>query len=181
MGDARTIDHRGHVAGLIRFLTDAAPEGRVLVYDALADEVDLTTLIEATREPGERFALTRTPDDGYDLTLHPLGGPTEVHRYGYRQPRVDGPVVDDDAVTAVLVPGLAFDRFGTRLGRGAGYYDRLLARLESDVLLIGMTAGVIVDRLPAEAHDVPMTHLATADGVLPVPLDGPPPGGFSSW
>lgn len=167
-----TIDHHRHVSTLARFLAEMVPEGRrIVIYDALSDEVSLDGLIAGHREPGERFALTRTPDAGHDLTLHPYGAATERHRYGYRQPRADGPTVADGDVGAVLVPGLAFDRFGNRLGRGAGYYDRFLARLDRSVLRIGMTAGIIVDRLPTEAHDVAMTHLATADAVIEVPLD----------
>lgn len=143
-----------------------------MLYDALDDEVSLDPLVEAKPDPGIRFALTRTPDVGHDLTVHPVGGPMDTHRYGYRQPRADAPMVADADVGAVLVPGLAFDRIGTRLGRGAGYYDRFLARLGPAVLRVGLPAGGPVDRLPADDHDVPMTHLATPDGVLPVPLDG---------
>lgn len=166
-----TIDHRRHVLALSRFLAEMVPDGWIVVYDALPDEVALDDLIRSHPEPGSRFGLTRTPDTGHDLTLHPIDGPTEVHPYGYRQPLGDGPVIDDADVAAVLVPGLGFDRHGTRLGRGAGYYDRFLARLDASVLRIGMTAGIVLDRLPTEDHDVPMTHLVTADAVLAVPLD----------
>ena len=170
----RSIDHAGHVEALARFLADAVPEGRrVVVYHAMADEVSLDGLIRSHPDPSTRFAITRTPDQGYRLTVHPLGGPTERHPYGYDQPVADGPTVADDSIAAVLVPGLGFDRLGTRLGRGAGYYDRLLARIDPSVLRIGITAGIVVDRLPADRHDVPMTHLATAEAVLEVPLEGP--------
>lgn len=170
---ARQPDTGSIVAHLEAFLARSVPGGAlVVIYDALADEVSLDPLIAAHPDPEARFALTRTPDAGHDLTVHPFGGPTETHRYGYRQPRPDGPVVADAEVGAVLVPGLAFDRAGIRLGRGAGYYDRFLARLDAGVLRIGVPADDLVDRLPAEDHDVAMTHLATPDGVLPVPLDG---------
>jgi len=164
-------DSSGHCRALATFLDREVPVGRwVVVFDALPGEVDLRELVEAHPDPGGRFALTRTPETGRTLTVHRWDGPRERHRYGYDQPTADAPVVDDDTIGAVLVPALAFDRRGTRLGRGAGYYDRFLARLDPDVLRIGITGGYVVDRLPAEAHDVVMTHLATADGVLAVPL-----------
>lgn len=164
------------MAALTRFLDDEVPGSRrVVLYDALPDEVSLDGLIRSHPQPGERFALTRTPDEGHRLTLHPYGGPTERHRYGYEQPRGGGPVVADDDVGAVLVPGLGFDRAGRRLGRGGGYYDRFLARLDPGVLRIGVTGGMIVDRLPAQEHDVAMTHLAIAGAVIAVPLVGPLP------
>jgi 5-formyltetrahydrofolate cyclo-ligase len=66
-----------------------------------------------------------------------------------------------------LLPGLAFDLFGTRLGRGAGYFDELLSRVPGDALLVGVTpADLVVDRLPRERHDSVMGYLATEEGVV---------------
>jgi 5-formyltetrahydrofolate cyclo-ligase len=68
-----------------------------------------------------------------------------------------------------LVPGMLFDRTGGRLGHGAGYYDRLLPGLGPTVPRVGVVpTALVVDALPCEAHDVPMTHLATEAGVRPV-------------
>lgn len=149
--------------GLRRFLSTV--DGQVLAYRALPDEIDLDPLIEGA--PG-RFAVTRTPDEG-PLTIHPADAPTERHRFGFLQPRGDAPVVDDELIGVALVPGLGFDRRGHRLGRGQGHYDRLLARLAPGTVLVGVTSGTaVVEALPAEPHDVAMTHLATEAGVTPV-------------
>lgn len=165
-------DHAGHCRHLARFLAGSVTdERRIVIYDALADEVDLSALVATHPDPTARFAITRTPAEGHRLTVHPWGGPSERHRHGYRQPALGSPQVDDGAIGTVVVPGLAFDRQGARLGRGGGYYDRLLARLGPGVLRVGVTAGLVVDRLPVGAHDVAMTHLATAEGVWPVPLE----------
>lgn len=170
--EGRAPDSASHCRHLERFLAaSVADSRRVVVYDAMADEVDLGPLVAAHPDPGRRFAVTRTPEAGHALTLHPFGCRSERHRYGYRQPVADAPVVADEAIGAVLVPGLAFDRLGVRLGRGMGYYDRLLARLPADAILIGITGDYVVDGLPSEPFDVPMTHLATSEGVLAVPLD----------
>jgi 5-formyltetrahydrofolate cyclo-ligase len=82
-------------------------------------------------------------------------------------------VVPDGAIDAVVVPGLAFDRLGNRLGHGAGYYDRLLARVRPGIPLVGVTGGYVVAELPTEDHDVAMTHLCGPFGVLGVPLPDP--------
>lgn len=170
--DVRSADHCRAIAA---FLAEG-PAGRVVVYDAMPSEVDLAPLIAATERPEDRYAVTRTPDEGYVLTVHPWGGPMEDHPYGYRQPTVDAPVVPDADIAVVLVPALAFDRAGTRLGRGKGYYDRFLGRLPAGVAFVGVTGGSIVDgELPSEPFDVAMTHLATGDGVFPVPI-GPGEG-----
>ena len=71
------------------------------------------------------------------------------------------------SLTAVVVPGLAFDRRGHRLGRGAGVYDRFLATLPSHVLRIGLTpSAFLVPELPTEPHDVPMHFVVTEREVI---------------
>jgi 5-formyltetrahydrofolate cyclo-ligase len=65
----------------------------------------------------------------------------------------------------VIVPALAVDRRGVRLGRGRGFYDRSLDGRDPQARLVAMVRDVeFVDELPAEAHDVPMTHVITPRG-----------------
>lgn len=154
---------------LERFLRSAVPQGWVVTFSPMPGEVDLTPL-QAVTPPITTFALTRTPGAGRTLSLHPADAPTEQHRFGFRQPIEQAPVVPDDEVVAVLVPGLAFDHRGHRLGFGAGFYDRLLARLGPDVLRVGVSDGFLVSELPVEPHDMPMTHLASEVGVVATPL-----------
>ena len=62
----------------------------------------------------------------------------------------------------VLVPALAVDRNGVRLGRGRGFYDRSLPNRDRRARLIAVVRDEeLVDELPAEPHDVPMTHALT--------------------
>ena len=80
-------------------------------------------------------------------------------------PRAHAPV-RTATLTAVIVPGLAFDRRGHRLGRGAGVYDRFLATLAPHTLRIGVIPDAqLVDALPTEPHDVPMHLVVTEQGV----------------
>jgi 5-formyltetrahydrofolate cyclo-ligase len=67
-----------------------------------------------------------------------------------------------EQIDVVLVPGLAFDRFGNRLGRGKGYYDRFLRRLSDDVLTIGLALDVMVRELiPHDDNDCPVKMVVT--------------------
>jgi 5-formyltetrahydrofolate cyclo-ligase len=70
--------------------------------------------------------------------------------------------------TVVLVPALAVDRCGVRLGRGGGFYDRSLGLCRGDTKLVAVVRDAeVVDELPSEAHDVRMTHALTPDrGVI---------------
>lgn len=150
-----------------------APRGAdlILFYRAMPNELSLDSLADSVG--WQRFAVTRTPPDG-PLTLHPAVGAMEQHRYGFPQPTADAFELQPRHISLALVPGVAFDRHGTRLGHGVGYFDELLARLPDECPRVGVAPKeLIVDRLPVEAHDVPMTHLATQDGVIAVdPVGG---------
>ena len=129
------------------------------------ERVDVAALAGDARH---RYALTRTPEEGW-LTIHDWSGPRETHRFGFSQPTTDTPEIELVEGSIALVPALAFDRFGIRLGRGAGYYDELFSRIGDRVVRIGVIPeALVVDRLPREAHDVPMHELATERGVRPV-------------
>ena len=151
---ALIVDH------LIRFLE---PNWTVLTYKAMSHEPDLSKLLH----PG-RILVTRTPDTG-PLTIHDASCEYEPHPFGYAQPVAGTPEVDLQSIDAVLVPGLAFTADGARLGHGKGHYDRLLASVRVDCLKIGIVFDeLLADWLPAEDHDVSMTHLATEFGVRTV-------------
>ncbi len=172
---ALPMDDPRHVEGLARFLAGPGREpGWVVGYRAMAGEVALERLfLRADLGP---FALVRTPGGGgLELTVHPAGSATERHRYGFDQPAAGSPLVPDAEIAVVLVPGLAFDRGGARLGHGKGYYDRFLSRLAAigRARFVGVTGGYVVAELPTEPHDVVMTHLAGTFGVVPVPLPEP--------
>ena len=136
-----------------------------LIYMPLAGEPDLTGLMDGLVTGS--FATTRTPLQG-PLTIHPVEGPMERHRFGYLQPSADAPMLEPGVIDVVLVPGLAFDRKGNRLGWGAGYYDQLLVQMEPEVATVGVVPiSRMVLSLPQEAHDVPVRYLLTEEGITP--------------
>ena len=152
------------VAALASFLQDK--HGLFLFYRPMSHELGLDGLAE---EMGwENFASTRTPRSG-PLTVHPAGSPSEIHKFGFLQPVQNSPLIDLADVSVALVPALAFDRTGIRLGHGFGYFDELLSRIPDNCLRIGVTTeAFIFEELPSESHDISMTHLATELGVRPV-------------
>jgi 5-formyltetrahydrofolate cyclo-ligase len=155
------------------FLGDLALEtGRslcVLAYRALPDEIRLGSLVANL---SELTWLTTRVQPGTKLSLHEYSLASVRNRWGILEPPEDSPNVPFANVDVVLVPGLLFDARGSRLGFGRGYYDRLLAMLGPDVLRIGVTReALVVDRLPIDPWDVPMTHLATGNGVEEILLE----------
>lgn len=138
----------------------------VLLYMAMEDEIDLWPLTR-TGLP-VRWVTTRTPPRG-PLTIHDIDVPMETHELGFLQPDETAPRVASTEVDVVLIPGLAFDLFGNRLGRGMGYFDQLLARLRAGIVRVGIVPSLLVaDRLPKEEHDVPVQWLAAEEGVVGV-------------
>ena len=155
VGTATAAEVVAHLEALL-----AGVQGPVLGYVALPDEVPIDGLAPA------ELCLPRLGDRGA-MTIHAAGGARERHPLGFHQPSAEAPVVDPSSLAAVLVPGRVFDREGYRLGRGGGHYDRLLPHLPGGIPVVGVTVrSRVVDRLPREPHDQPMTHLATEDGVI---------------
>jgi 5-formyltetrahydrofolate cyclo-ligase len=116
--------------------------------------------------------VARTTGDGIPMPLRwgeYRPGELIRGRWGLLEP--PGPVLPESALaeaSLVIVPALAVDRRGVRLGRGRGFYDRSLAGRDPLARLIAMVRDAeFVDELPAEAHDVPMTHVITPErGVM---------------
>lgn len=135
----------------------------VLTYLAFGDELELSGLRD------KHFYTTRTGQGG-TLTVHQVTANLERHRYGFWQPTADSPEIEPGRLELLLVPGLAFDVSGNRLGYGKGFYDRLLAQAK-DIPVVGVVPSkLIVPVLPAEPHDVKMTHLLSEKGVLELPV-----------
>lgn len=131
----------------------------ILSYLSFGDEIDLSLL---HKDPNKRFYVTRTHKT--HLSIHHLEN-LEPHPFGYLQPALNAPEIKSEIIDLVLVPGLCFDQQGYRLGYGKGYYDKLLATLKN-IPFIGITANaLIVERLPSQSFDIPMTHLVTETGV----------------
>lgn len=136
----------------------------VLTYLAFGSELDLSGLQEDT---SKTFYITRTWPDREALSVHLLSAGLERHPYGYLQPPEDTPLAELKRLELALVPGLCFDKCGTRLGYGKGYYDRLLPALGAQVPRVGVAAdALIVPALPQDSFDVGMTHFITESGPL---------------
>jgi 5-formyltetrahydrofolate cyclo-ligase len=113
--------------------------------------------------------VARTTVDGTPMPLrwgeYQRGG-LVPGRWGLLEP--PQPWLPESAVaeaSLVVVPALAVDRRGVRLGRGRGFYDRSLGGSNPQARLIAIVRDMeLVDQLPAEPHDVPMTHAITPRG-----------------
>jgi len=137
----------------------------VLLTAAFRSEWDTTALIAHAIDAGKQVALPRVDTAARMLVLHRVCDPVREMARGYRgilEPGAGCAPVAQETVDVVLVPGVAFDHDGRRLGYGGGFYDRLLPLLRSDAARIaGAYALQIVDRVPAAAHDATVHVVAT--------------------
>ena len=131
----------------------------VLAYNALPDEVPTQTLIDMLTEQGKTVLLPRVINDT-DMELHRYTGIQDLQTGAYDIMEPTGELFTDyDAIDAAIIPGMAFDAEGRRLGRGKGYYDRFLSRVPY-LYKIGLCfSWQIVDRVPADEHDVVMDEV----------------------
>lgn len=139
---------------------------RLLVYLAMPNEVDLDPFITARLAANIAIGAPRVDWDQAQMTvgaLTNLANGVAHGRHGVREP-APGPAIPLDSFDLAIIPGLAFDPVGARLGRGGGFYDRFLAGLRrvSTVPVLGVAFDEqIVPRVPMEGHDVAVDAIAT--------------------
>ncbi len=133
----------------------------ILLYHSLKDEVDTHDFIRKWSR-NKRILLPAVVND--ELELRQYTGPEDltIGRYGIEEPS-GAPFCDYDAIDLIVVPGVAFDRRGNRLGRGKGYYDRLLPRIPSARKIGICFPFQIVEEIPAEAFDIRMDEIITKE------------------
>lgn len=141
----------------------------VAMFASLPDEVSTRPLFEAARSDGKRCLFPRVIGPGA-LEFAGLERWEELRsgRYGVPEPPEGTAPAPLSEAEVVLVPGVAFDALGGRLGRGGGYYDRALSRLDrGSSLVIGIAlAGQIVSQVPRGPHDETVQVVVTEREVL---------------
>lgn len=145
-----------------------APGAIVAGYHAHRDEADPALLLEALTRAGAHVAFPRVTGKDAALEFHrvPDGEILSPGVFGIREPLAHWPRATPDIL---LVPLLAYDDQGYRLGYGGGYYDRTLAAL-SGARAIGIGyAGQRVDILPHDAHDCRLHAILTENGLTEFP------------
>ena len=138
----------------------------VALYMGIDGEVDLDGLFPICRKLGKRTCIPvfNAETKRYEMAQIMEDTPCHTGRYGIREP-ISPTLVTMDEIDLIAVPGIAFDPNGNRLGRGGGYYDRLLEGFR------GYAAGVAFDfqilpKIPADAHDQPVECIATETRIL---------------
>lgn len=141
----------------------------VLIYYPTHNEVDLLSLIKRyKKEKTFLFPVVHRKA----MVACPYEGNSKMHRGKFNIPEPTTPPYTGH-IDMVLVPGVAFDKSGNRLGRGGGYYDRFIACLGRNTTLVGVGYDFqLVDKVPASRRDKKMQYIITpTNGVVKVKRD----------
>ena len=134
-------------------------------YWPIRDELDVKGVIARLMDSGQPVCLPVVLGDEQPLELRIWqdGAPLYEAGFGTLAPSEEAPRAEPDVI---LMPLLGFDKLGTRLGYGGGYYDRTLAALTKRPRLVGFAFALQeIDHIPRDAHDVPLDVIVTEEGV----------------
>lgn len=138
----------------------------VAAYQPMKDEIDPTVALAAARAAGCETVLPAFVERDSRMTFHP--GPVgAIGPWGIPQPSLDAPALAPDLL---LVPVVAVDRVGNRVGQGKGHYDRALAQLRAAgpvrLIGIGWPLQLIDGQLTPDPWDIPLNGFASPDGLV---------------
>lgn len=142
-------------------------------YVGVRDEVPTAEMIAAAAAESRRAVVPWRAGERLELFEIRGGGELAPASFGLLEPTAavrESPArrVDAGAVDLFVVPGVAFDRQGRRLGYGRGYYDRLLSLARPEAAIVGLAFDAqLVPQVPAGDHDVAMDHVITESDVYP--------------
>jgi 5-formyltetrahydrofolate cyclo-ligase len=140
--------------------------GNILFYFSIGREPDTRGLLRRALDLGKTVALPVTTADG-SMTARAVTDVSDlaVRNLGIPEPDESRPPLEPGELDMIIVPAVAFDRGGYRLGRGGGYYDRYLAR--SRAVSVGLArAKLLQEGVPRETHDLPVNFVVTETGVF---------------
>lgn len=132
----------------------------IMGYLAFGNEISVDKVLLAALADGKRVAVPYiiSSADMYAVEIFDFEN-FKTDRYGIRSAADQRFKVDEKIIDLVLVPGVAYDISGNRLGMGAGYYDRFLARCINAVTCGVAYEKLMQDSIPAESFDIPVNYL----------------------
>lgn len=164
-----TIQERSNRAAKLLLLEPEYKQAEiVMVYLSLPQEADTTPIVLQAWQERKKVVAPQVSWESHQMIPIEIGNLDEdvaSNQLGLREP-IHGLPIPIELIDLVIVPGLAFDPFGNRLGRGRGFYDRFLAKPEFRGRACGFALEAqVVDSIPAGPHDMKVHMLVTEERV----------------
>lgn len=166
-------DAQEHMRKIFSSMISFRYSDTILMYSSINGELDLSVIAKEARAKGKRVAYPRCEEDSI-MNFYYVESEDDLVRgkFGIKEPAEHCQLYNPSGRTmdVCIIPGLAFDKYGYRIGYGKGYYDRYLSRFE------GVKAGFVMtdffcDRLPHGKYDLKADIIVTEKGVR-VPIEG---------
>lgn len=157
------------IAERVWSLPQVAGARTLLLYASLPEEAPTAEIAREARRRGLVVTYPRCLPETREMALHRVGAEEELMpgSYGLLEPGEGCPLLALEEIDVALVPGLAWDRAGRRLGRGAGYYDRLFARPGWRGAPVGLFFALQeAEAVPADAWDRRLDAVVTEEEVV---------------
>ena len=166
MAAGERADRSRRIADRLLALPETLEARYVMAFWSFGSEVETAPLIRRLHEHGTLVLLPRIRAGDVIPVAYAPGDPVASTRFGAMEPDIDEVAKDED-VDLVIVPGVAFDRRGARIGYGGGFYDRFLARTRTGVPAIAIAFGLqVVERVPEGGMDRRLDAIVTEDEVI---------------
>lgn len=139
----------------------------ILLYFPTRSEPDISPLADIARRDGKKiaFPISVTKDCTLDFRFISSPDELEIGAYGIREPRADAERATLSDRTLCIVPALAVDADGYRLGYGKGYYDRFLSAFKGNAV-VAIHSSLVCERLPRNDTDIPTKTIITETGAI---------------
>lgn len=137
----------------------------IFIYNSFRSEVDTSYIIEEALDFGKIVALPITNPIDHSMEAYEINKDSVFIQdaYGIQSPdKKTSKIINPKEIDLAIVPMLAYDSYGNRLGYGGGYYDRYLPRLREDAIVVGLAfSNQFVEEIPIEKYDKKLDYVIT--------------------
>ena len=136
----------------------------IFIYLGFGSEINTIKYVEDFLQEGKKVIVPYTDMKNkvmYGIEINTLDG-LKKNKFGILEPTDSSEVFNKEDIDLIIMPGVAFDRSGNRVGYGGGYYDKFLSEINSDIPTIALAYDIqILEEVPSEKHDIKVHMVIT--------------------
>ena len=136
----------------------------IFIYLGFGSEINTIKYVEDFLNEGKKIIIPYTDMKNkvmYGIEVNTLDG-LKKNKFGILEPTDTSKIFNKEDIDLVIMPGVAFDRSGNRIGYGGGYYDKFLCEMSSDIPTIALAYNIqILEEVPSEKHDIKVGMVIT--------------------